>query len=392
LYSSMEHASKRALNVGRKLKETRSPGIWVSLLLFLVPFLIRYGWALYFAPVPFLTPDELIYPLAGKAYVHSLVSWDLTGFAVNAEHPPLSKLFTALFICLLGPLGFSDIVALRVQSCLFSALTCVVAYQVGSKAGRTIGLLSWALLSFDPISIVFSIASLDVTSLFFASLAFKWFLEVNEKSVRPCLLSGVCLGAATLCKYTAWPIMLGTFALIMFLTRVSRRVFLVSLSVVAAVSLVLVILGNPLFWPPQVLGYSGYQVFLEATSVYKVGPEGSVVTMLDWIELAIKSWNKPLRLFYLSMFSDSLITYPFSIFSLSFLPWILLGSLIIRAGRLTDHSEFILKSLSWFLIGFLFFWFLAKSRGEPYYAVWLEPSAAIFSGYSLTRFWGRLKR
>ena len=163
-------------------------------LLFTFPFLIRFFWAFSLAPVPFMTPDEFIYPFAGKLYAEGLASGNFSVFKVNAEHPPLSKLITALFIFLLGPFGFSDIGALRVQGCFFSALTCVLAYSIGLRVDRRIGILSWFLLSFDPVSIRFTLASLDVTSLFFACTSINMVLRAPPNSRRLYMLSGLILG------------------------------------------------------------------------------------------------------------------------------------------------------------------------------------------------------
>jgi len=377
----------------RELRETSFVGVFFFfLLLFTFPFLIRFFWAFSLAPVPYLTPDELIYPFAGRLYVQGLASGNLSVFKVNAEHPPLSKLITALFIFFLAPFRFSDIGALRVQGCFFSTLICVLAYLIGSRADRRVGILSWVLLSFDPVSIRFTIASLDVTSLFFASLSIYMLLKAHPHSRRQYLLSGLCVGLATLCKYSAFPVVLGAFALILVGERTPIRPATQKLLLVAASSLAVLILGNPLFWPPQLIGFSGYSVFLEASSRYGIGPGGAFLTPLDWLEPALKTWNTPQARFYLSMFGLGSLVYPLPIFQSSYLPWLFLASLLHLATRRAKLEGLRSKSLLWFSAGFLFFWLLAKSQAEPYYSVWLQPPLALFSASSIIDIWRKVKR
>jgi len=349
-------------------------------------------WALVFCPVPYLTPDELIYPFAGKLYIQGLASGNFSVFKINSWHPPLSELITALFIFLLGPHGFSDISALRVQGCFFSALICVLAYLIGSTVDRRIGMFSWFLLSLDPISIRFAVASLDVTSLFFASLSVYILLKANSSSYRTFLLCGLILGLATLCKYSAYPIVLGALTLILLEERTPLRPAALRILLVVAFSIALLVLGNPLFWPPQLTGFVGYQVFLEALSGYAVGSAGTCLTPLDWLEPALKAWNTPHALFYLSMFGLGWLSYPLSIFQSSYLPWLFLAFLFGLAGRKAKLEGVKFKTLLWFSASFLFLWLLAKSQVEPYYSVWLQPPLAIFSGSSITEVWRKARR
>ena len=367
-------------------------GFFFFLLLFAFPLLIRFFWAFSLAPVPFLTPDEFLYAFSGKLYVQGLASGNFSVFKVNAEHPPLSKLITALFIFSLGPFGFSDIGALRVQGCFFSAITCVLAYSIGSRGDRRIGVLSWFLLSLDPVSIRFAVASLDVTSLFFASLSIYMLLRAHPNSCRLYLLSGLILGLATLCKYSAYPIVLGALTLILLGGRTPFRLASLRISLVAASSLALLVLGNPLFWPPQLIGFPGYSALLEASSRYAIGPAGICLTPLDWLEPVLKAWNTPHALFYLSMFGLGSLSYPLPIFQSSYLPWLFLASLLQLARRKAKLEGLRFKSLLWFSAGFLFFWLLAKSQAEPYYSVWLQPPLAIFSANSIIDIWRKVKR
>ena len=367
-------------------------GVFFFFLLFTFPFSIRFFWAFSLAPVPYLTPDEFLYPFAGKLYIQGLASGNFSVFKVNAEHPPLSKLITALFTFLLGPLGFSDIGALRVQGCFFSALTCLLAYSIGSRVGRRMGMLSWVLLSLDPVSIRFAVASLDVTSLFFASLSIYMLLRAHPNSCRLYLLSGLILGLATLCKYSAYPIVLGALTLILLGGRTPFRPAALRIPLVAASSLALLVLGNPLLWPPQLIGFSGYSAFVEASSRYTIGPGGICLTPLDWLEPVLKAWNTPHALLYLSMFGLGSLTYPLPIFQSSYLPWLFLASLLQLARRKARLEGLRFKSLLWFSAGFLFFWLLAKSQAEPYYSVWLQPPLAIFSAGSIIDAWRKARR
>jgi len=374
----------------RRSRFTRS--FFFFLLLFIFPLSIRFLWAFSFCPVPYLTPDEFLYPLVGKLYVQGLASGNFSVFKVIAGHPPLSELITALFIFLLGPVGFSDIGALRAQGCFFSALICVLAYSIASRVNRRIGMFSWFLLSLDPVSIRFVVASLDVTSLFFASLSIYMLLKANPSSRRIFVLSGLALGLATLCKYSACPIVLGTLTLIVLGGRTPFRPATLRISLVAASSIALLVLGNPLLWPPQLIGFAGYSAFLEASSWYTVGPGGTCLTPLDWLEPALRAWNTPHALFYLSMFALGSLSYPLPIFESSYLPWFFLASLLQLGRRKAKLEGLKFKSLLWFSAGFLFFWLLAKSQGEPYYSVWLQPPLAIFSASSIMDAWRKVRR
>ena len=371
---------------------TFTRNFFLFLLLLIFPLLIRFFWAFSLAAVPFLTPDEFIYPFAGKLYVQGLASGNFSVFKFNAEHPPLSKLITALFTFLLGPFGFSDIGALRLQGCFFSALTCLLVYLIGSRIDRRIGILSWFLLSFDPVSIRFALASLDVTSLFFTSASIHVVLRVYPNSRRLYLLSGLILGLATLCKYSAFPIVLGALTLILLAERTPFRSAALRISLVAAFSLALLVLGNPLFWPPQLIGFSGYGAFLEASNKYYVGPWGTYLTPLDWVEPVLEAGNTPLARFYLSMFGLGSLIYPLPIFQSSYLPWLFLVSLLQSARRKGKLEGLKSKSLLWFSAAFLFFWLVAKSQAEPYYSVWLQPPLAIFSANSIVDIWRKVKR
>ena len=356
-------------------------------LLFTFPFLIRCLWAFVYCPVPYLYPDDLLYPFAGKLYLQGLASGDFSVFKVSPAHPPLSKLITGIFVSLLGPLGTSDIMALRLQTSLFSALTCVVIFSISSRMDKRVGLLSWALLSLDPLSIRYVVASLDVTSLFFASLSVWAFLRTRKNSNRNYLFSGLFLGLASLSKYLAFPIVLGAFTLVMIGERVRSRTFFSRISLVVAAAIVLLVLGNPLLWPPQLIGFSGYRVILGDTAGYSVvnpsGTGGLVLTALDWLEPALKTWNTRYSIFYLSMFAQGTLVYPLPIFQSSYLPWIFLALLPLLAWRKYELGGLRFISLLWFSTGFLMLWIPVKSQVETYYLLWLQPPLAIFSATSM---------
>jgi len=206
------------------------------------------------------------------------------------------------------------------------------------------------------------------------------------------LLSGLFLGLATLCKYSAFPIVLGALVLILVGERTSFKPAGLRILLVASSAIVLLVLGNPLFWPPQILGFSGYTVFLQSSSRYTIGPAGICLTPLDWLEPVLKGWTTPHALFYLSMFGLGSLGYPLPIFQSSYLPWLFLASLLQLVRRKAKLEGLRFKSLLWFSAGFLFFWLLAKSQAEPYYSVWLQPPLAIFSASSIIDIWRKGKR
>jgi hypothetical protein len=367
-------------------------GVALFLPLFSVPFAIRYFWAFCQAPVPFIIPDELLYPYTSRLFVSGLASGNFSVFKVNAAHPPLSKFITWLFISLLGTSGFSDMGAMRVQSCLFSSLTCVLIYAiVASKTKKSIGVLSWALLSLDPASIIFALASLDVTSLFFAVLSMHILLRASSESWRPYLLAGVCLGLAALCKYSAYPIILGTLILILLAEKNHPGLSAKGILVLTTSSILVLIAGNPLLWPPQLLGFSGYSALVEDSSraLLNSGGAFSVLTPLDWLQPAFKMISPAHTIFYLSMFAHATTVFPLPIFRYSYLPWLFLGSLLLLLRQQERIDGLKLRSLSWISASCLFFWILAKSQADVYYSVWLQPPLAIFSTIAIADLWRR---
>jgi len=365
-------------------------GLFFPVILFAVPFSIRCYWALCLAPVPFLIPDELWYPQLARLYVFGLASGDLSVFKVNAVHPPLSRLFTWLFMSLLGPFGFSDIHALRFQSCLFSALTCVLVYSiVRSSFSRSAALFAWALLTLDPLSIIFSIASLDVVSLFFAVLSFYILLRTRQDSIRKCFFSGIFLGLAALSKYFAYPIVLFAISLIMISRRYHFKFIVSRVLLLAMSSAVILVVGNPLLWPPQITGFSGFDAFMEDSrhALYATDRGFEIITPLDWLGKVLKAQYGSLKIFYLSMFSHGMLVYPLSIFQNSYLPWLFLASLFLSAKLRSKLERLKLDSLLWFSASFLFFWMVVKSQIVPYYSVWLQPPLAVFLAVFIVDYW-----
>jgi len=327
-----------------------------------------------------LTPDEIIYPQAGRAYINGVMHGNLTSFRLNAEHPPLAKLILGTLLTLIPSYWFSDIDVQRGLCAGLSSITCVIIWLHLKRYGYKVALAGWLLASIDPLSVHYSIALLDVAATMFLTLSMYLALR-KECSLRPnSIQTGIAGGLAALCKYSALPIFLGTLFLEhVFIIGKSRK--LKELAITTFFSVVVILVGNPLFWPPTILGYSGLEALSSSSSVYSLGP--GIFFAFDWLEPALRSTAQGRMVFYLSMFFSYACVFPFKLFAECIVAWVMLGCLLYRVKERRQLSDDQLSLIPSVVSSILFFWLIGKSRIEFYYAVMMVPPMTLLAAIML---------
>jgi len=360
-------------------RQISSGVVWISLFLF--PLFLRLFWLLSL-PRPYLIPDEIVYPQAGRAYVNAIMQGNLTSFRLQplaAAHPPLAKLILGIFLLMAGDSWLSDIDISRILCALLGSLTCIIIWVHLKRYGNIVAFFGWFLASIDPLSIRYSIALLDVAAAMFLTISMWLFTTEGLNSRAKDSLIGVASGLATLCKYSALPIFLGAYLLEYTMMRKPRKTE--SLAVAMLSALVVSLMGNPLFWPSAVLGYSGLETLLSLSSAYSLGP--GIVFIFDWLEPALRSPIHGHQVFYFSTFLSYAFTFPFRLFAESIVAWTLLGCLVHKLKNKSQLFSDQLSLVPWFVSSILFFWLVGKSRAEPYYAVMIGPPMTLLASLLL---------
>jgi predicted membrane-bound dolichyl-phosphate-mannose-protein mannosyltransferase len=342
--------------------------------LFVLPFSIRLIWLLAL-PYPYLSPDELIYPHAGRSYVNAIGRGDFAAFRINAEHPPLAKLILGLVLTLTGVESNMDILISRILCAILSSLTCLVLWFHLKQYGGRRGIIGWFLLSLDPISIRYSGALLDVVSTLFVTVLMHIVLSMRSNSLRRSVAVGLFSALAVLSKYSALPVLLGVYLMSLLVTdrkkKPENRV--ATLTAFALTSF----LGNPLLWPPAILGYSGFEAILSSISVYSLNQ--NITFVFDWLSPAILAPVRGQMLFYTSILLSYVGFLPFRLFAETSAAWIILVCIICYLRRKRSMCAVQRSIVPWVVSPTLFFWLVAKSRIESYYAVMLSPPLTILA-------------
>ncbi|MEM3382178.1 MAG: hypothetical protein QXQ11_08495 [Candidatus Bathyarchaeia archaeon] len=241
--------------------------------------------------------------------------------------------------------------------------------------GDEVALVGWFLALIDPLMISYSIALLDVAAAMFLTLTVYIASRDSSNLFFKNIQVGVICGLAVLCKYSVLPILLGVGLLQFFILEKSCRVK--DLAVIVFSSLIVILAGNPLLWPPSILGYSGFDAMLSSSSKYSVGQ--GIIFVFDWLELALQSSVFGHQIFYFSIFLAQVSMFPFRLFAESIIVWCFFASLIYRIRARSRMSDSELLIFSWLISATIFFWLIAKSRVESYYAVMLGPPMVILA-------------
>jgi len=143
--------------------------------------------------------DEVYFVDFAKKYLSHTEFFDI--------HPPLGKLIIALGIKIFGDTQFGW----RIMSALFgTALIPLVYLTARELGGKTVGLLTVLIVSFDGMLLVYSrLGLLDVLLSFFIILSFYLFLKyANSGKLAFLIFTGLTLGLAASIKYIGWLLVL----------------------------------------------------------------------------------------------------------------------------------------------------------------------------------------
>jgi predicted membrane-bound dolichyl-phosphate-mannose-protein mannosyltransferase len=339
--------------------------------------MLRSIWYLDPRLLPAVNTDELLYISAGSQYLAGLQRGNFTAFQFNAEHPPLSKILTALSVNLGGYVRLPALISMRILDAALGALTCMLLFVLLLRVSRKIAYIGWILLAADPISIRYATASLDVTMTFFLML-FS-FLLVSRKYP----LAGVVGGLATLSKYPAIAAVMLSALFLLASGDVRGIQALRRLAVVGFPLVLVIFIGDPILWPSQIIGYSGIAVLNSATSSTLLG---GATTFFSFLAEGLRSSNAQAQMNLLQFFGLYLTVFYFPFFTSSYLPWTFSASLLDRARRRVGLSQVETAMLAWFCGLMLVLWLITK-KGD-YYVITLMPPLAAFSATSLSKLIG----
>lgn len=133
--------------------------------------------------------DEMVHGPHAIGFLHS-------GLISTMLHSPLWFYLSDIIFRFLGVTMFS----MRFLSFFYGSLTILVVYLISSKIfNKKVGLLSSFLLAISFFTIRYTLMEMDLSALFFLSLAIYLFIISMEKGKFP-LFAAVCIGVASLIK------------------------------------------------------------------------------------------------------------------------------------------------------------------------------------------------
>ena len=107
----------------------------------------------------------------GREMVSRICRGDWSGFLVNPVHPPLGKLMIGAFTYLMDPM-LDPYRSATLLMCIISSITSIIIYGIGSSMlDERRGLIAWMAYTFDPFSIHWTMAWLDVSTILFMTLS-----------------------------------------------------------------------------------------------------------------------------------------------------------------------------------------------------------------------------
>lgn len=143
--------------------------------------------------------DEVYFVDFAKKYLSHTEFFDI--------HPPLGKLIIALGIKIFGDTQFGW----RIMSAIFGTALIPLVYLTAKElGGKTVGLLTVLIISFDGMLLVYSrLGLLDILLSFFIILSFYFFLKfANSPKLSFLLFAGITLGLCASIKYIGWLLVL----------------------------------------------------------------------------------------------------------------------------------------------------------------------------------------
>jgi len=213
-------------------------------------------------------------PVFDEAYYTQAARDLLKGVASNVEHPFLGKAWGALGMLIFGDNAFGW----RIIIIVFGALTLYTFYHLAQRyLSERMALLATAYLGFDHMFFTHSsLFLLEIPALFFAILAFKYYLE------RRIVLTAIFMGLSILSKETSLFLLL---TLILLHLATTRRPS--TKDVVKALKFTCVLLATVAI-PMQIyIAAYGLPVSerLVKQVVVVVAPDGSVIsTTTTWVK------------------------------------------------------------------------------------------------------------
>jgi hypothetical protein len=321
----------------------------VRMVLLLSDVPAKLGWSAY---------DTWTYIDAGMEYVRGLTTFNITAFNINIEHPILAKLMIGLAAHTMFWTEPRYDYAASILMCMVSALTCLITYRIGLIAGRGVGFLAWLLITFDPFSIRWTAAWLEVPMMLFISLSMLTLYRGNGG--RQLILAGLLEGLAISCKYTAIPIL--TISTII-LTRNIKKIIIIT-----AIAATLCLAINPQLWSIDNILFTLKYHTTPGEEWTGMKWEGVVLAWYPgrfWLNPETTAWT---FLYYFGL-SQSGPNQPF------ITPFIAYIALIYKLARREEVSfNFYWVWLSISLITLAFF-----TKHWPYYDVILTPPVTLLT-------------
>jgi len=178
--------------------------------LFLISFLIRVLIWVFPNFIFLMTYDTFLYLYVGLKYVDDLIRYgDLKVLLLNYEHPPLAKFIIGLSILLFKNVDYFH--ACIITFSIMASIVGYIIYKIGTTYDENVGIFSWMLYIFDPFSIQWTMAWLDMPMLTFLIIGI-YLLYYSNIRYRE-ILSGIMFGLSFLCKYTSILIILSLMIL-----------------------------------------------------------------------------------------------------------------------------------------------------------------------------------
>jgi len=209
--------------------------------LFLISFLIRVlTWTYICKFVSLITYDTSLYLYIGLKYIDNLTKYgDLKVLSLNYEHPPLAKFIIGLSIFLFKNEDY--FYACIITFSVMASMVGYIIYKIGTTYDENVGILSWIFYIFDPFSIQWTMAWLDMPMLTFLIIGIYFLYYSNIRNQK--ILSGIMLGLSFLCKYTS--------TLIIFSLMVLYHLFKIKnirSSFKPLIIAFIILLANPQYW------------------------------------------------------------------------------------------------------------------------------------------------
>lgn len=376
---------------------------------FFLPFLLD----LYYGIVVYgnrSSTDDGLYYSSGLIYVEQgIMKGNLTAFLVQCEQPPLAKILMVIPQLILSFFGVpvASEIAPRVFERLFSSvclgLICLATYKIGNRLrDYRSGALAWlltvaqffiipyevwlrtsiGLAEINGARLVFSagagiipyflLCTTELSSIFFICLSVYYLLDPDKK--WNLTKAGVCYGFACLTKFSAIPILPAiSFFWHLYKTRELRDAALKT-SRFILIGLIILFLGNPVFWKIDL-----FSVFLSRFNL----PETRHTSNFPWLILKNLFWDQDEGRRWISYSLLSIWQYPVSLYIESWLLQSFIFLFLYMSLRRKTLSDAQVMPLIWFSVIYCLFGLDVKLAQVEPYADQFFPPLSLFCSISL---------